>query len=112
MNLIADTIVLNECINDNACIHLYHSVTADIWQAFGISAFLLERLASEHGIDCIADYSYRMMMPFVVLSSSGFQNLASICDWDKDDSDHLILHSDMQIDRERYRQWVKGLRKM
>lgn len=112
MSLIADTIIFNECINDNASIHLYRSATADVWQAFGISAFLLERIASEHGIDCIADYSYRMMMPFIVLSSSSFQNLASICDWDKDDSDHLILHSDMQIDRECYRQWVKGLRKM
>lgn len=107
-----ETIIFNECINDKSCIHIYYSTETDVWQAFGVSAYLLERITSEHGVDRVADYSYRMMMPFLVLSSSGFQNLALTCGWNKDESNHLILHSNMQIDCDRYRQWTNGLREM
>lgn len=59
----SETITFNECMSDRSYVHLCYAAEADKWQAFGLSAYMLERIAGNNCIVCIADYSYRMMMP-------------------------------------------------
>lgn len=59
----SETITFNECMSDRLYIHLYYAAETDIWQAFGLSAYILELIAGNNSIVCIADYSYRMIMP-------------------------------------------------
>lgn len=105
-----ETIAFNECMNDTSCVHLYYSAETHVWQAFGLSAYMLEQFAAGCGVSRIVDYSRRLMMPSVALSASGLQTILS-ADLIKDESDsHLILHPNIQIDGKGYLQWVKGLR--
>ena len=62
-----ETIILNECRNAQPVIHLYYSQTAEIWQAFGMSAYCLDEFATHNDIPHLLGYSCRLMMPAVAL---------------------------------------------
>lgn len=107
----SETIAFNECMNDTSCIHLYHSADADLWQAFGLSAYMLEKFAADCGVSRIVDYSRRLMMPSVTLPTSGLQTILSASGLIQDESDnHIILHPNIHISRKGYLPWVKDLR--
>lgn len=108
-----ETIIFNECINDRSDIHLYHSVEPDAWQAFGVSAYLLEQIATDRNISRLTVYSQRTMMPSVVLTVSELRHIMAIYDWDEDESgSHIILYPDIRINRDNYRLWAKVLREI
>lgn len=107
----SETITLNECMNDMSCVHLYYSADTDLWQAFGLSAYMLEQFAADCGIGRIVDYSRRLMMPSVTLPASGLQTIVSASGLIQDDSDgHIILHPNIHICKKGYLPWVKDLR--
>lgn len=56
-----ETIAFNEGMNDMSTIHLYYSGKADIWQAFGVSAYILQLFATDNNVEHITDYSFRLM---------------------------------------------------
>lgn len=108
-----EIIIFNECMNDTSCIHLYHSAGTAVWQAFGASAYILERIAADRNVARIADYSHRMMMPSVAISTFELQPIRAVCDWDEDkSSSHIILHPDIQINWDNYLPWAKALREV
>lgn len=107
-----ESIILNECRNNIPCVHLYYSDETDVWQAFGTSAYILEQIVTGNGISHITNYSPRMMMPSVTLSTSSFRRIAAIYDnIEKGLESHVILHPSIPIHREEYLLWAKILRK-
>lgn len=107
----SETITFNECMNDMSCVHLYYLSDADLWQAFGMSAYMLEKFAADCAVSRIVDYSRWLMMPSVTLPASGLQTIVSASGLIQNDSDgHIILHPNIHISKNGYLPWVKGLR--
>lgn len=106
-----DAITLNECKNDGSYIHIYYQEHLAKWTAYGISAYILERMAADGKAARITDYSYRMMMPSVTLASSELQKLLSTGYSIKENPDSPItIRSNMSISMDNYLLWVTDLR--
>lgn len=108
-----ETIIFNECRNDLSAIHLYYSAAAELWQAFGASAYRLDELVTGDGIPHLTGYSLRLMMPSVALRISELKRVAVKYGFAISESqDHVEIPAcalPAMIDRNGYTVWARRL---
>lgn len=91
--------------------HLYYSVDTYLRKASELSTYILDRLIPDMDVPYSADYSFSAMMPSVMLTKSGVDQIKWMCDFAENHSwNHIIIPMEMAIDKNDYIVWAQGLR--
>ena len=100
-----EVIRINEVKNDGRTIHLYFNGLVGLYAAYGISAFLLNKISTAS-----ASYSKEMQLPVVVLNSAHYEEVKKQLELVKDVQNYRCLRVNEPYDEAAYAEWAAALR--
>ena len=107
-----DLITLREFKNNGRHIHLYHNGDANVWNAYGYSAYALFILVEDSRHDSVQSFSYSLMMPCITVSESVVGNLRHAGRIiEETTGTYLYLELPTDINTDDYLTWASNLRK-
>ena len=107
-----DLITLREFKNNGRHIHLYHNGDANVWNAYGYSAYALFILVEGSRHDSVQSFSYSLMMPCITVSESVVGNLRNAGRIiEETTGTYLYLELPTDINTDDYLTWASNLRK-
>ena len=102
-----DLITLREFKNNGRHIHLYHNDDANVWMAYGYSAYALFIQVEESR----QSFSYSLMMPCITVSESVVGNLRNAGRIiEETTGTYLYLELPTDINTDDYLTWASNLR--
>ena len=106
-----DLITLREFKNSGRHIHLYHNGDANVWMAYGYSAYALFIQVEDSRHDSVQSFSYSLMMPCITVSESVVRNLRNAGRIIEETTDtYLYLELPTDINTDDYLKWASDLR--
>ena len=106
-----DLITLREFKNNGKHIHLYHNGDANVWNAYGYSAYALFIQVEDSRQDSVQSFSYSLMMPCITVSESVVRNLRNAGRIIEETTDtYLYLELPTDINTDDYLTWASNLR--
>lgn len=109
--MISDVITLNEYKNDGSFLHLYFLDSADVWVAYGLSAYSLRLFVKTQGCMCLRGFSKKMQMPCTLVGEDAIPLLLQRANVlpSTSDSDLHVRISDA-VDNNAYARWASKLK--
>ena len=106
-----DLITLREFKNNGRHIHLYHNDDANVWMAYGYSAYALFIQVKDSRRDSVQSFSYSLMMPCITVSESVIRNLRNAGRIIEETTDtYLYLELQTDINTDDYLTWASDVR--
>lgn len=101
-------ILMNEVENDGRTVHLYFSPYFKRYIAYGISAYIITRMA--HGVECY--YDDDMQMPMVKMSDSQLKRIGSeVRKIVANERNYWRMEAILEYDEKGYAEWAGFLRR-
>ena len=106
-----ELITFREFKNNGRHIHLYNNDDANVWMAYGYSAYALFIQVEDSRQDCVQSFSYSLMMPCITVSEFVVRNLRNAGRIiEETTGTYLYLELPTDINTDDYLMWASVLR--